>query len=164
MKKQSINNYKKAKLLNFLIYSFLVISVLIPLLVIFVFNTSELAQILINYPLIILFLIIVQIYFFSLGSYFSEIKIDKYIINIHSSRTNSKDELLDIKHSMLKNYFIKKSIFSWNTIIYINFMKKKDTFIRRKFYFSLLNKNEKKNIISSLDYIINNNEWNRKHK
>ena len=62
--KQSINNYKKAKLLNFLIYSFLVISVLIPLLVFFVFNNSELAQILINYPIIILFLLIVQIYFF----------------------------------------------------------------------------------------------------
>ena len=72
--------------------------------------------------------------------------------------TNSVDELLDIKHSMLKNYFIKKSIFSWNTIIYINFMKKKDTYISRKFYFSLLNNNEKKNIISSLDSIINNNE------
>ena len=37
-------------------------------------------------------------------------------------------------------------------------MKKKDTYISRKFYFSLLNNNEKKNIISSLDYIINNNE------
>ena len=158
MKKQSINNYKKVKLLNFFIYSFLVISFLLPTLVFFVFNNSELAQILINYPIIVIFLLIVQIYFFSLGSYFSEIKIDKYIINIYSSRTNSKDELLDIKHNMLKNYFIKKSIFSWNTIIYINFMKKKGTYIRRKFYFSLLNDNEKKKIISSLDSIINNNE------
>ena len=101
MKKQSINNYKKVKLLNILIYSFLVISVLIPLLVFFVFNKSELAQILINYPIIIIFLLIFQIYFFSLGSYFSEIKIDQYIINIHSSRTNSKDDLLDIKHKVL---------------------------------------------------------------
>ena len=164
MKKQSINNYKKAKLLNILIYSFLVISILIPLLIFFVFNNSELAQILINYPLIIIFLLIVQIYFFLIGSYFSEINIDKYILNIYSSRTNSKDELLDIKHNMLKNYFIKKSIFSWNTIIYINFMKKKGTYISRKFYFSLLNNHEKKNIISSLDSIINNNEWNRKYK
>ena len=37
-------------------------------------------------------------------------------------------------------------------------MKKKGAYISRKFYFSLLNNHEKKNIISSLDSIINNNE------
>ncbi len=158
MKKRLINNYKKAKLLYFFIYSFSVITIIIPLLVILIFNNSELAQILNDYPFIIAFLIILQIYFFSMGSYFSEIKIDKYIINIHSSRINSKDQLLDIKHDMLKNYFIKKSFFSWNTIIYLNFMKKKGTYITRKFYFSLMNNDEKNNIISSLDSIINNNE------
>lgn len=158
MKKLSVKNYNKAKLLNIFIYSFLMISVFIPLLIILFLESSEIAQVLINNPLILIFLISLQIYFFYLGSYYSKIKIDQYIINIFSSRTNSQDNLLDIKHDMLKSYHIKKSMFSWNTIVYITFIKKKNNYISRKFYFSLMNDDDKKKVILYLDNILNNNE------
>ena len=158
MKKLSVKNYNKAKLLNIFIYCFLMISFFIPLLIILFLESSEIAQVLINNPLILIFLISLQIYFFCLGSYYSKIKIDQYIINIFSSRTNSQDNLLDIKHDMLKSYHIKKSMFSWNTIVYINFIKKKNNYITRKFYFSLMNVDDKKKVILYLDNILNNNE------
>ena len=158
MKKLSVKNYNKAKLLNIFIYSFLMISVFIPLLIILFLESSEIAQVLINNPLILIFLISLQIYFFYMGSYYSKIKIDQYIINIFSSRTNSQENLLDIKHDMLKSYHIKKSMFSWNTIVYINFIKKKNNYITRKFYFSLMNDDDKKKVILYLDNILNKNE------
>ena len=158
MKKLSVKNYNKAKLLNIFIYSFLMISFFIPLLIILFLESSEIAQVLMNNPLILIFLISLQIYFFYLGSYYSKIKIDHYIINIFSSRTNSQDNLLDIKHDMLKSYHIKKSMFSWNTIVYINFIKKKNNYITRKFYFSLMNDDDKKKVILYLDNILKNNE------
>ena len=158
MKKLSVKNYNKAKLLNIFIYSFLMISFFIPLLIILFLESSEIAQVLMNNPLILIFLISLQIYFFYIGSYYSKIKIDQYIINIFSSRTNSQDNLLDIKHDMLKSYHIKKSMFSWNTIVYINFIKKKNNYITRKFYFSLMNDDDKKKVILYLDNILNNNE------
>ena len=158
MKKLSVKNYNKAKLLNIFIYSFLIISFFIPLLIIIFLESSEIAQILINNPLILTILITLQIYFFYLGSYYSKIKIDQYIINIYSSRINSQDNLLDIKHNMLKSYHIKKIMFSWNTIVYINFIKKKNNYITRKFYFSLMNDDDKKKVILYLDNILNNNE------
>ena len=127
-------------------------------MIILFLESSEIAQILINNPLILTFLISLQIYFFYLGSYYSKIKIDQYIINIHSSRTNSQDNLLDIKHDMLKSYYLKKSMFSWNTIVYITFIKKKNNYITRKFYFSLMNDDDKKKVILYLDNILNNNE------
>ena len=70
-----------------------------------------------------------------MGSYYSKIKIDQYIINIFSSRTNSQENLLDIKHDMLKSYHIKKSMFSWNTIVYINFIKKRIIIFQESFTF-----------------------------
>lgn len=158
MKKLSVKNYNKAKLLNIFIYSFLMISVFIPLLIILFLESSEISQVLINNPLILIFLISLQIYFFYMGSYYSKIKIDQYIINIFSSRTNSQENLLDIKHDMLKSYHIKKSMFSWNTIVYITFIKKKNNYITRKFYFSLMNDDDKKKVILYLDNILNNNE------
>ena len=158
MKKLSVKNYNKAKLLNIFIYSFLMISVFIPLLIILFLESSEIAQVLINNPLILIFLISLQIYFFYIGSYYSKIKIDQYIINIFSSRTNSQENLLDIKHDMLKSYHIKKSMFSWNTIVYITFIKKKNNYISRKFYFSLMNDDDKKKVILYLDNILNKNE------
>ena len=158
MKKLSVKNYNKAKLLNIFIYSFLMISFFIPLLIILFLESSEIAQVLINNPLILIFLISLQIYFFYIGSYYSKIKIDQYIINIFSSRTNSQANLLDIKHDMLKSYHIKKSMFSWNTIVYINFIKKKNNYITRKFYFSLMNDDDKNKVILYLDNILNNNE------
>ena len=158
MKKLSVKNYNKAKLLNIFIYSFLMISFFIPLLIILFLENSEIAQVLMNNPLILIFLISLQIYFFYIGSYYSKIKIDQYIINIFSSRTNSQENLLDIKHDMLKSYHIKKSMFSWNTIVYINFIKKKNNYITRKFYFSLMNDDDKKKVILYLDNILNKNE------
>ena len=158
MKKLSVKNYNKAKLLNIFIYSFLMISFFIPLLIILFLESSEIAQVLMNNPLILIFLISLQIYFFYMGSYYSKIKIDQYIINIFSSRTNSQENLLDIKHDMLKSYHIKKSMFSWNTIVYINFIKKKNNYITRKFYFSLMNDDDKKKVILYLENILNNNE------
>jgi hypothetical protein len=62
--------------------------------------------------------------------------------------------MLDIKHNMLEDFFFKKSIFSWNTVLYISFMKKKDNFVTRKFYFSLLDNNEKEKITLELKRII----------
>ena len=164
MRKLSIKNYKKANYLNIFIYSFLIISIVIPTLLLTTLNDSLISQFLNKNTFIFILLILIQIYLFFTGSYYSKIKIDSYIINFSSSRTNSHDNLLDIKHDMLKNFYVKKSIFSWNTIFYINFIKKNNIYISRKFYFSLLNNNDKEKVISRLNYILKNNEWIRKFK
>lgn len=158
MKKLSIKNYKKANYLNIFIYSFLIISIVISTLLLTVLNDSLTSQFLINNPIIFFILMLIHLYLIFTGSYYSKIKIDSYIINFSSSRTNSHDNLLDIKHDMLKNFYVKKSIFSWNTIFYINFIKKNNIYISRKFYFSLLNNSDKEKIISRLNYILKNNE------
>ena len=164
MRKLSIKNYKKANYLNIFIYSFLIISIVIPTVLFTTLNNSLISQFLNKNPIIFILLMLIQIYFIFTGSYYSKIKIDSYIINFSSSRTNSDDKLLDIKHDMLKNFYVKKSLFSWNTIFYINFVKKNNIYISRKFYFSLLNNNDKEKIISRLNYILKNNEWIRKFK
>ena len=91
MKKLSVKNYNKVKLLNIFIYSFLMISVFIPLLITLFLESSEIAQVLINNPLILIFLISLQIYFFYLGSYYSKIKIDQPNINVILNEKNKKD-------------------------------------------------------------------------
>ena len=159
MKKLLINNYNKARNLNIFIFSFLVISVVIPVILYSSLENSLIAQFLSKNLIILIFLIVIQIYLFITGSYYSKIKIDSYIINISSSRFNSDGNLLDIKHDMLKDFYVKKSIFSWNTIIYINFIKKNNIYISRKFYFSLMNEIDKEKIISRLNNIIKDNEW-----
>ena len=164
MKKLLIKNYKEARNLNIFIYSFLFISVVIPVVLFIFLENSLIAQFLSEKPIILIFFIAIQIYLFIIGSYYSKIKIDSYIINISSSRFNSDGNLLDIKHDMLKDFYVKKSIFSWNTIIYINFIKKNNIYISRKFYFSLMNVNDKEKIISRLNNILKDNEWIGKFK
>ena len=158
MKKLLIKNYKKSRNLNIFIYSFLFISVVIPVVLFRFLENSLIAQFLSEKPIILIFLIAIQIYLFIIGSYYSKIKIDSYIINISSSRLYSDGNLLDIKHDMLNNFYVKKSIFSWNTIIYINFIKKNNIYISRKFYFSLMNEKDKEKIISRLNNILKDNE------
>jgi len=152
------STYCKANLSYVICSSFLFISIVIPVVLFIFLENSLITQFLSEKPIILIFLIAIQIYLFIIGSYYSKIKIDSYIINFSSSRLNSAGNLLDIKHDMLNNFYVKKSIFSWNTIIYINFIKKNNIYISRKFYFSLMNAKDKEKIISRLNNIIKDNE------
>ena len=75
MKKLSVKNYNQAKLLNIFIYSFLMISFFIPLFIILFLESSEIAHVFINNPLILILLISLQIYFFYRRSYYSRLKL-----------------------------------------------------------------------------------------
>ena len=75
MKKLSVKNYNKVKLLNIFIYSFLMISVFIPLLIILFLESSEIAQVLINNPLILIFLYPFKYIFFIWGPIILKLKL-----------------------------------------------------------------------------------------
>ena len=59
---------------------------------------------------------------------------------------------------MLKRFYFKNSFLSWNTILYINYVKKNNINITRKFYFTFLSLDERERISNSLKKILNNNE------
>jgi len=154
MKKILIKNNKKTNNLYYVLFSCLILFIILPFIVLIKLENSLISVFLTNNPYVLIILMIIFIYFLFMGVYYTYFKIDSYIINISSSRLNSKNKMLDIKHNMLEDFFFKKSIFSWNTVLYISFMKKKDNFVTRKFYFSLLDNNEKEKITLELKRII----------
>ena len=154
MKKILIKNNKKTNNLYYVLFSYLILFIILPFIVLIKLENSLISVFLTNNPYVLIILMIIFIYFLFMGVYYTYFKIDSYIINISSSRLNSKNKMLDIKHDMLEGFFFKKSIFSWNTVLYISFMKKKDNFVTRKFYFSLLDNNEKEKITLELKRII----------
>ena len=123
MKTIEINNTKTSNYLYYLILTYLIVFMILPALILTNLENSLVAMFL-NNNLYILFLIyLVFIYIFIIGVYYCYLKVDSYIINISSSRFNTKNNLLDIKHDMLDNFFFKISILSWNTTLYLNFKK-----------------------------------------
>lgn len=154
MNKILIKNNKRVKKLYFILFCYLILFIIIPFIVLMKLENSLISVFLTNNPYVLIILLIIFFYFLFIGVYYAYFKIDSYIINISSSKLDSKDNMLDIKHSMLENFFFKKSIFSWNTVLYINFMKKKDSFVTRKFYFSLLGDKEKEKITLELKKIL----------
>ena len=111
MKKILIDTSSKAKSLNFFILVFFLITLIIPFVIINFLENSLVAVFLTSNAYIILLLILFNIIFLFLGCYYSQLKIDSYIINIYSSRFNNKNNLLDIKHDMLNSFYFKKSFF-----------------------------------------------------
>ena len=158
MKKILIDTSSKAKSLNFFIIVFFLTTLIIPFVIINFLENSLVAVFLTSNTYIILLLILFNIIFLFLGCYYSQIKIDSYIVNIYSSRFNNKNNLLDIKHDMLNSFYFKKSIFSWNTILYINYVKKNNINITRKFFFTFLSLIERDKITNSLNKILKYNE------
>ena len=158
MKKILIDTSSKAKSLNFFILVFFLTTLIIPFVIINFLENSLVAVFLTSNTYIILLLILINIIFLFIGSYYSLLKIDSYIINIYSSRFNNKNNLLDIKHDMLNSFYFKKSIFSWNTILYINYVKKNNINITRKFFFTFLSLIEREKITNSLNKILKYNE------
>ena len=158
MKKILIDTSSKAKSLNFFILVFFLITLIIPFVIINFLENSLVAVFLTSNTYIILLLILFNIIFLFLGCYYSQLKIDSYIINIYSSRFNNKNNLLDIKHDMLNSFYFKKSFFSWNTILYINYVKKNNINITRKIFFTFLSLNEREKITYSLNKILKYNE------
>ena len=158
MKKILIDTSSKAKSLNLFILVFFLITIIIPFVIINFLKNSLVAVFLTSNTYIILLLILINIIFLFIGSYYSLLKIDSYIINIYSSRFNNKNNLLDIKHDMLNSFYFKKSIFSWNTILYINYVKKNNINITRKFFFTFLSLKEREKITNSLNKILKYNE------
>ena len=158
MKKILIDTSSKAKSLNFFIIVFFLTTLIIPFVIINFLENSLVAVFLTSNTHIILLLILINIIFLFIGSYYSLLKIDSYIINIYSSRFNNKNNLLDIKHDMLNSFYFKKSIFSWNTILYINYVKKNNINITRKFFFTFLSLIEREKITNSLNKILKYNE------
>ena len=158
MKKILIDTSSKAKSLNFFILVFFLFTLIIPFVIINFLENSLVAVFLTSNTYIILLLILFNIIFLFLGCYYSQLKIDSYIINIYSSRFNNKNNLLDIKHDMLNSFDFKKSFFSWNTILYINYVKKNNINITRKFFFTFLSLKEREKTTNSLNKILKYNE------
>jgi hypothetical protein len=158
MKKILIDTSSKAKSLNFFILIFFLATLIIPFVIINFLENSLVAVFLTSNTYIILLLILINIIFLFLGCYYSQLKIDSYIINIYSSRFNNNKKILDIKHDMLNSFYFKKSFFSWNTILYINYVKKNNINITRKFFFTFLSLRERDKITDSLNKILKYNE------
>ena len=157
-KKILIDTSRRAKNLNLFIITFFLNTLIIPFIIIKVLENSLVAVFLTSNIYILILLILINIIFLFIGSYYSLLKIDSYIINIYSSRISNKDNLLDIKHDMLNRFYFKKSFLSWNTILYINYVKKNNINITRKFYFTFLSLDERERISNSFKKILNNNE------
>ena len=158
MKKILIDTSSKAKSLNFFFLVFSLTTLIIPFVIINFLENSLVAVFLKSNTYIILLLLLINIIFLFLGCYYSQLKIDSYIINIYSSRFNKKNNLLDIKHDMLNSFYFKKSFFSWNTILYINYVKKNNINITRKFFLTFLSLKERGKITDSLNKILKHNE------
>ena len=158
MKKILIDTSSKAKSLNFFILVFFLITLIIPFVIINFLENSLFAVFLTSNTYIILLLILINIIFLFLRCYYSQLKIDSYIINIYSSRFNNNKKILDIKHDMLNSFYFKKSFFSWNTVLYINYVKKNNINITRKFFFTFLSLRERDKITDSLNKILKYNE------
>ena len=158
MKKILIDTSSKAKSLNFFNLVFFIITLIIPFVIINFLENSLVAVFLTSNAYIILLLILFNIIFLFLGCYYSQLKIDSYIINIYSSRFNNNKKLLDIKHDMLNSFYFKKFFFSWNTILYINYVKKNNINITRKFFLTFLSFKEREKITDSLNKILKYNE------
>ncbi|MGY8932270.1 MAG: hypothetical protein ACKVH2_06090 [Flavobacteriales bacterium] len=158
MKKIEINNTKSSNYLYYLILTYLIVFMILPTFILTILENS-LVAVFLNNNLYILFLIyLLFIYIFIIGVYYCYFKVDSYIINISSSRFNTKNNLLDIKHDMLENFFFKKSILSWNTTLYLKFKKDQKKSLIRKFNFSLLAESKKNKISLVLNKIISNNK------
>ena len=94
MKKILIDTSSKAKSLNFFILIFFLTTLIIPFVIINFLENSLVAVFLTSNTYIILLLILFNIIFLFLGCYYSQLKIDSYIINIYSSRFNNKNNLV----------------------------------------------------------------------
>ena len=92
MKKILIDTSSKAKSLNFFILVFFLTTLIIPFVIINFLENSLVAVFLTSNTYIILLLILFNIIFLFLGCYYSQLKIDSYIINIYSSRFNNKNK------------------------------------------------------------------------
>ena len=158
MKRILIDTSSKAKSLNLFILVFFLFTIIIPFVIINFLENSSVAVFLISNTFIIVLLILINFALLLLGCFYSQLKIDSYIINIYSSRFNNKNNLLDIKHDMLNSFYFKKSFFSWNTVLYINYFKKNNINITRKFYFTFLGLDEREKITNSFNKILKYNE------
>ena len=128
-----------------------------PFLILANFENSVIAVFLNNNMYLLFLIVLVFIYIIITGVYYSYFRIDSYIINASSSRFSSKNNLLDIRHDMLEKFHFKKSFFSWNTVLYLNFKKSNKNSVMKKFYFSLLAESNKNKISLILNKIISNN-------
>jgi len=158
MKKIEINNTKRSNYLYILILTYLIVFMILPTFILTNLENSLVAVFLNNNLYILVLFYLFFIYFFTIGVYYCYLKVDSYIINISSSRFNTKNNLLDIKHDMLDSFFFKKSIISWNTTLYLNFKKDQNKSLKRKFCFSLLAESKKNKISLILNNIISNNK------
>jgi len=71
---------------------------------------------------------------------------------------DNHDIILHIIRFIFIDFFFKKSILSWNTILYLNFKKDQKKSLTRKFNFSLLAESKKNKISLVLNKIISNNK------
>tara|TARA_B110000196_G_scaffold315837_1_gene326137 strand:+ start:3371 stop:3850 length:480 start_codon:yes stop_codon:yes gene_type:complete len=157
MKKIEISNTKRTNYLYYLILTYFIIFMIFPFLILANFENSVIAVFLNNNMYLLFLIVLVFIYIIITGVYYSYFRIDSYIINASSSRFSSKNNLLDIRHDMLEKFHFKKSFFSWNTVLYLNFKKSNKNSVMKKFYFSLLAESNKNKISLILNKIISNN-------
>jgi len=158
MKKIFFNNKTVANTFNIFLIIYLLIFFIFPLQLLFLFPNSTLGLFFKeNFVLSIITIFPVLIYFY-LGVFYNYIKIDSYIINISSNRLNSSlsnfNDLLDIKHDMLKSFYFKNNFLSWNTILFINFKNDKSKLITKKISLTLLSRNNKLKLENSFNKIL----------
>ena len=113
MKKIFFNNKTVANTFNIFLIIYLLIFFIFPLQLLFLSPNSTLGLFFKeNFVISIITIFPVLIYFY-LGVFYNYIKIDSYIINISSNRLNSSlsnfNDLLDIKHDMLKSFYFKNN-------------------------------------------------------
>ena len=83
-KKILIDTSSRAKNLNLFIITFFLITLIIPFIILKVLENSLVAVFLTSNIYILILLILINIIFLFIGSYYSLLKIDSYIINIYS--------------------------------------------------------------------------------
>jgi len=158
MKKLLINNQKTANYLNFLMFFYILLFIVLPLQLSVLVPNSIFGTFFSDYKLLGLFTFLPVLLFFYTGVFYNLIKIDSYIINLSCSRnkffSSNIKSLLDIKHDMLLDFSFKKNFLSWNTELLVSFKSDKSKTITKKIYLTFISSHDKNRIESRLNSIL----------
>lgn len=153
-----LTNKAKGSFITLLIILFGMMSIVFPLLIMYVIPQSGLGHYVfdnMNYAYIA---IPTFIYFTYTGIYFYKIKIDPYVIDITSYRAIfsvfQKNDFVDISHDMLADYSFFNRPLSINKTLMLKITTGKGKLISKRFTLSLISEKEVEKISSALDRII----------
>ena len=165
MKKLLINNQKTANYLNFLMFFYILLFIVLPLQLSVLVPNSIFGTFFSDYKLLGLFTFVPVLLFFYTGVFYNLIKIDSYIIDIKVFRTGlmtilgiySPKDYIDISHEMFNGFSFYNRPFSFNTTLMIKIIKDNDKIIVKRFNLSFISKKEILRISKVLNQIIAKN-------